>query len=80
MLVKHFKAARVKKLAVKIKGTKLFINGEPYSAEPISEHEEETAETGLPQNPKKEREAISDLRPIQYLRRYDKYLMISRSS
>lgn len=61
VLVKHLKAAREKQLTAKIKGNKLIINGDPYTAKQLKvAEEEEVVETGVTQNPKKrEREANS---------------------
>lgn len=61
VLVKHLKAAREKQLTAKIKGNKLIINGDPYTAKQLKvAEEEEVIETGVTQNPKKrEREANS---------------------
>lgn len=62
VLVKHLKAAREKQFTAKIKGNKLIINGDPYSAIQLkeAEEEEELDANAVRQNPKKrEREANS---------------------
>lgn len=62
VLVKHLKAARSKNLAAKIRGNKLVINGDPYTAEQLRNSEQEPVETGVEQNPKK-RERVARSAP-----------------